>query len=249
MSNESSVPSLWHEPAPRQFDLRIPLWVKLALCAAATVLAILFLDQPLAVWARAHPIPNLAYGTGSGGDIARELMWFEQFGQGVCSVTVIAAVALLDRHAGRRRALAIAIGCVLTMLITHLLKDTIGRSRPYVAADDGSWIWGGPTMGFTRKSPWGSCPSAHTTAAFALASGLSWFYPRGRALFMGLALFTAAQRVLHTAHYLSDTITGVVIGVGVMRSALAAKLPGRLIALGPPWARRWWLEGEPAPRA
>jgi undecaprenyl-diphosphatase len=241
MRNQPPLPSLWHEPAPRQFDLRVPAWLKLLAFALAAALAVLFVDQPLAVWARAHPIPNLAYGKGGGGDIARELMWFEQFGQGVCSVMVITAVALLDKEAGRRRALAIGIGCLLTLLVTHLLKDTLGRSRPYVAAEDGSWIWGGPAMGFTKKSPWGSFPSAHTTAAFALASGLSWFYPRGRALFMGLALFTAIQRVLHTAHYLSDTIAGLAIGVTVTRSVLAARLPGRLIALGPPAVQQWWL--------
>jgi undecaprenyl-diphosphatase len=248
MSDEVSVPSLWHEPAPRQFDLHVPLWLKLAVFALATVLAILFLDQPIAVWARAHPLHNLADPKAPGGDIARELMWFEQFGQSVCTVTVVIAVALLDKQAGRRRALAIGLGCLFTLLMTHLLKDLIGRSRPFIAATDGSWVWGGPVMGFTKKSPWGSFPSAHTTAAFALASGLSWFYPRGRALFMGLALFTAAQRVLHTAHYLSDTIMGVVIGVGVMRSTLAAKVPGRLIALGPPAVQRWWL-GEPEVKA
>jgi len=238
--------------------------------AAATVVAILFFDQRVAVWSRAHPIPNLAWeapkaaaqvpttnaqtapghpstDTGTAlapvpktprkGDPGRELMFLEQFGQFACSVVVILAVAVLD-PAGRRRALAIAIGCLASLALTYLLKDLFGRSRPFVAAADGSWQWRGP---WQFSTAWTSFPSAHTPAAFALAAGLSWFYPRGRALFMTLAVITAAQRVLHTAHYLSDVIAGMGIGVFMARMTLRAKLAGRLIALAPEGARAWWL--------
>jgi membrane-associated phospholipid phosphatase len=212
--------------------------------AALTMIAIVWLDRPIALWADAHRqhIPDLAYGAvrAPGGDPGRELMFLEQYGQAVCSVVVIAAVAFLD-EAGRRRALALALGCLLTLALTHLLKDLCGRSRPFVFSDDGSWQFAGPAKGFTAGSKWGSFPSAHTTAAFALSTGLSWCYPRARAFFMTLALMTAALRVLHTAHYLSDTLAGLAIGVFVMRSTLAARLAGRLIALAPPAAQKWWL--------
>jgi membrane-associated phospholipid phosphatase len=226
----------------------------LLLVAAATIMAILFFDQRIALFARAHPIPDLSVavagdpqGRYRGGDAGRELMLLEQWGQGACSVAVVLAVALLD-PAGRRRALSLAIGCLLTLLATHLLKDLFGRSRPFVVGDDGHWKWGGPALGFTGGSRWGSFPSAHTSAAFALASGLSWFYPRGRALFLGLALITAAQRVLHTAHYVSDTIFGMAVGVFVTRWTLSAKLAGRLIAAAPRKIREWWLYTHPAPQ-
>ena len=97
-------------------------------------------------------------------------------------------------------------------------------------------------MGFHKGSAWGSFPSAHTTAAFALASSLAWFYPRGRALFMALAIITATQRVWHTAHYLSDVIAGLGSGVFMARWSLGAKLAGRLIAIGPPAVQKWWLK-------
>ena len=84
-------------------------------------------------------------------------------------------------------------------------------------------------------------PSAHTTAAFALASSLAWFYPRGRALFMTLATITSTQRVCHTAHYLSDVIAGLGIGVFIARTTLSQKRAGRLIALAPPAVRNWWM--------
>ncbi|MCL2645393.1 MAG: phosphatase PAP2 family protein [Phycisphaerales bacterium] len=192
------------------------------------IIALLWLDQPVAAWAiRANPIAqDGAWRLHS--DTLRELAMLEQWGQWVCSVLVILAVALLDRE-GRRRALAIAIGCLATVLITYLLKDFCGRSRPAVF-HDGSWQWGGPQMGFTTKgSAWGSFPSAHTTGAFALSVGLAWFYPRARILFITLAAITAVQRILHHAHFVSDVLAGIALAIFITRWTLQAKLADRLL--------------------
>jgi membrane-associated phospholipid phosphatase len=238
------LPALWHEPAPHHFDLAFPWWLKTLLVAAAAIAAIYFLDSTIARWAlTAQPInPGGAWHLRS--DITRELAMLEQWGQWTCSILVILAVALIDK-AGRRRALAIAIACLLTVLLTYLLKDLFGRSRPGTWHDAGvplgQWLWGGPARGFTGGSKWGSFPSAHTTGAFALAAALSWFYPKARALFMTLATITAAQRVLHAAHFLSDVIAAMGLAVLVTRSALQARLPGRYIAALPPAWRDWFL--------
>ena len=129
-------PALWHERAPRHFDLAVPWWIKGLLIVLGTIAAVAFFDQRVAAWARVpgHRIPDLAAARDpsgnsySGGDKGRELMFLEQWGQGTCSVVVIIAVGVLDKS-GRRRALAIAIGCILTFLVTHLLKDLAGRSN------------------------------------------------------------------------------------------------------------------------
>jgi membrane-associated phospholipid phosphatase len=241
------LPALWHEPAPPHFDLRLPWWFKSLIIIVATVLALFYLDQRVALWAFNHPIPDLMRtrpGGGTYGDSGRELMFLEQFGQFACSVVVILAVAFID-PAGRRRALAIAIGCLVTLAVTHLMKDLIGRSRPFTpdAAQSASGLWEfrGWWWGFHGGTRWGSFPSAHTTGAFALASGLAWFYPRGRCLFMVLATTTATLRVLHTAHYVSDVIAGMGIGVFVMRLTLNSKIAGRLIVLAPRRAQRFWF--------
>ena len=236
---QSPLPALWHEPAPRHFDAAVHWWIKALLVAAATIAAILWLDRPIAAWVlQARPIhENGDWHLRS--DILRELAMLEQWGQWVCSIIVISAVALIDR-AGRRRALAIAIGCLFTVLLTYLLKDLFGRRPP--VNGDGTWTWGGPAIGFTAGSKWGSFPSAHTTGAFALSVGLSWFYPKARALFMTLATITAVQRVLHGAHFLSDVIAGLGISVLVTRWTFQAKLAGRLIALMPLKIQNWCLK-------
>ena len=233
--------ALWREPAPVHFDSAIPWWVKLGVMLALLAGAFL-IDEPVARWAAAtEPLPT-------GGDKFRELMHLEQFGQWVSSVVVIAAVALLDR-AGRRKALALALACGITALASHLLKDVVGRGRPNLFFLPGyqphfEWArlgflgWG---EGFHEHYKFGSFPSAHTTGAFALATGLAWFYPRGRGLFLVLALGTAAQRVLHHEHFVSDTISGMILAVGIVRLVLGWNVPGRLIGAMPEGARKWWM--------
>ncbi|HUO10299.1 MAG TPA: phosphatase PAP2 family protein [Phycisphaerae bacterium] len=237
---EGQLPALWHEPAPRHFDQAVAWWFKAAVIVAAVLISIRWLDYPIAHRTLAtRPIPDLFDPQAKHNDIARELMLLEQWGQWVCSALVIMAVAMLDPR-GRRRALAIALGCLCTVLLTYVLKDVFGRSRPMVF-HDGTWQWGGPAMGFVKGAEWGSFPSAHTTGAFALSVGLSWFYPRARGLFMGLAVMTAVQRVLHSAHFLSDVIAGMGLSVLVTRWSLRAKLAGRFIARMPAGLREWML--------
>lgn len=243
----AELPQLWHEDAPRHFDLALPWWSKLLLVTLATAIAYFWLDFRIAHWAlTTHPIPDMADPLAPRwGDVGRELMLLEQWGQWVCSVVVIAAVALIDKK-GRRRALAIAIACLATVAISYLLKDLCGRSRPYVARSLhwtlGTWKWAGPAAGFHRGGAWQSFPSSHTTGAFALSVALSWFYPRARGLFIALATITAVQRILHSMHFVSDVLAGMGIAVLVTRATLHHKLPGRVIALMPPALRDWFLQ-------
>src|SRR4051812_39261805 len=98
-ATDSPLPALWREPAPRHFDSAIRLWIKLALVALITVVAILWIDQPLALFARNHPIPDIGRAAAAGKphtDAGRELMLLEQWGQPTCTVAVLFAVALLD---------------------------------------------------------------------------------------------------------------------------------------------------------
>lgn len=248
-------PALWHVPAPRQFDLLIPWWVKVLLMVLITIVAYNLWDQPVAAWAVAHreqirvgelTIQGKLYKTG--GDIRREIAMLEQFGQWVSSVVIVACVAFMDKQ-GRRKALAIGIGCLVTVLICYFMKDLIGRTRPGVfAGEPGSWILAGPAMGFTKGSAYGSFPSAHTTGAFALATGLSWFYPRGRAIFFGLAAFTAGMRVIVAMHYISDVTAGMLLAVLIPRLTLSANLAGRFLARLPASAREKFFGDWPEDR-
>jgi membrane-associated phospholipid phosphatase len=245
------APPLWSARAPTHFDSAIPWWIKLALMLALLAAAF-FVDEPLARWAFATDPLHLVWGSNPprpfSDDTLRELTSLEQFGQVVSSIALIAAVALIDK-AGKPKALALALACGITAAISHLLKDLIGRGRPAVFFQSGrirhvdwpnlgflGWGWG-----FQSHYAFGSFPSAHTTGAFALATGLAWFYPRARPLLMTLATLTAAQRILHHEHFLSDTLAGIILSVATVRLCLHANLAGKLIALMPPTIQKWWL--------
>lgn len=239
LADGSRLADLGMATPPRHFDSAWPCWVKYAVGLALLVGAGL-LDGRVAAWVQqAQPLKQVK------GDLVREFMFLEQFGQWTCSILAIAAVLLIDRL-GRRRALALGIACLVTALASYLLKDLAGRPRPMtellegMTAGDRAWQFGGPAMGFTHGSSWGSFPSAHTTGAFALACGLAWFYPRARGLFMMLAVITAVQRVLHNAHYVSDVVGGAMLAITVSRLTLGWNWAGKVIGALPGELGTWF---------
>jgi membrane-associated phospholipid phosphatase len=77
-----------------------------------------------------------------------------------------------------------------------------------------------------------TCPSGHAAAATALALALAALYPRGRLLFLALALCSACQRIEEGAHHPSDILAGAAVGclvitVCVYRGSIAALLDRR----------------------
>ena len=107
---------------------------------------------------------------------------------------------------------------VLGSGVTMLLKDILGRSRPYVsdATDPKDFKFGGGFGNGDRQS----FPSGHTTAAFAAASsltsevhrvypGLTWI--AGPLLYAG-ATTVGLARVHHNKHWASDVALGAAVG-------------------------------------
>lgn len=75
--------------------------------------------------------------------------------------------------------------------------------RLWVPLHHGSGLWDSGLQSF---------PSAHTATAVGLAVGLAWLWPRGRNGFLALAMLVACQRVVVSAHFLSDTLIGAAVG-------------------------------------
>jgi membrane-associated phospholipid phosphatase len=103
-------------------------------------------------------------------------------------------------------------------IVTGVLKDLVGRSRPYVSADTNphDFSFG---RGF-RGGKYQSFPSGHTTAAFAAASAVtsearrlwphhSWII--GPIMYGGATL-VGASRIYNNAHWASDVALGAAIG-------------------------------------
>jgi undecaprenyl-diphosphatase len=67
-----------------------------------------------------------------------------------------------------------------------------------------------------------SFPSGHTASAFAGATALSFFYPRGAPAFFVLAAAIAYSRLYVGVHFPLDVAGGIVIGVATALLLLAA---------------------------
>lgn len=109
-----------------------------------------------------------------------------------------------------------AVAIALTTLTTQPMRWGFGRARPNIAEGD-AYIF----HPFSNlKSEYNSMPSGHASAAFALAaafsSELKRTHPRAArfaspALY-GVAGVVGAARVYDNRHWLSDVVTGALIG-------------------------------------
>lgn len=91
--------------------------------------------------------------------------------------------------------------------VSHLLKLTTNRPRPYVAMPHLHTLIARPGSD--------SFPSSHATTAFAGAVVLSFLLPRLWPIFVGAAALVAYSRLYVGVHYPSDVLAGAVIGAAV----------------------------------
>ena len=185
--------------APLRFDGED--WLYTALALGATAAAYGF-DEDVRDEARAF----------RAGDWEAPLIVGQWYGSGAVSGAVgaglyIAGLAGDDDHT-RVTGRLVLQSLAYSGAITQLLKMLTGRARPETGADKSDFGF------FSVNDSRNSFPSGHTTIAFALSSTLSrrvGSVPFSILLY-GLATLTAAHRITHDRHWLSDTVLGAVIG-------------------------------------
>ncbi|MBL4807342.1 MAG: phosphatase PAP2 family protein [Rhodobacteraceae bacterium] len=124
----------------------------------------------------------------------------------------LAVSRLTDNPLGPRlwRSGLFAFICVAIVgLSGSLLKNMIGRARPYLYDTEGphSFI----PFGFDPSHA--AFPSGHTTTAFALTTVLVILFPRLAIPAFSLAALAGFSRMAVDAHYLGDVIGGATYGV------------------------------------
>jgi membrane-associated phospholipid phosphatase len=191
----------------------------LALGAAA-----LPLDLPVARWCFAQNCPEALH---------KWVSLCEVFGHGLGVCGIFLTMWVLDPSA--RRALPrLLIASLGVGLVANLGKLLVARTRPHgfsfegsVADTFGQWL---PLADL--GSALQGCPSSHMATAAGLAMGLAWLYPRGRWLFVLLAMSAGGQRIVAGDHFLSDVVWGGAVGVfcatGFFDGGLFARLFDRL---------------------
>jgi membrane-associated phospholipid phosphatase len=122
-------------------------------------------------------------------------------------------------------------------LFYSLAKWAVGRSRPLDNAVLNAHPFqihpfDGGLAGLFIPRPDQSFPSGHVSLAFATAAVMAIYYPRGRLFFFTIAGLVAVERILESAHYLSDVVAGS--GLGIMAAFCAVCLGRRyFVALHP----------------
>jgi membrane-associated phospholipid phosphatase len=119
------------------------------------------------------------------------------------------------RHPMRWRAgLFVFLGTLLSGS-NQLFKWIAGRTRPFRPMDGSNRLVPfelHPFPPFGTKNL--SFPSGHACLAFATAAALGILWPRFRWLFYSLATIVAIERFSENAHWFSDTVAAVGLGIG-----------------------------------
>ena len=113
----------------------------------------------------------------------------------------------------------------LSGLFVNVVKVLFGRARPRLLDQVGAYYFDPITFGYLNAS----FPSGHSTTVGAITGILLIWYPRWSLLIIELGLFFAATRVAAQAHYPSDMVTGLLIGM-FFSIALARWLAKRGVA-------------------
>ena len=131
-------------------------------------------------------------------------LFFNYTGGGIVGSAVIPVLIVLLLLAFRRPwgALFFASASILSVVLVQVLKHTVGRARPteiLVNADAGSF------------------PSGHTANAATMVVVLAILFPRVWVWFLGIAwaLLMAVSRTYLGAHWMSDTVGGMLLGAAV----------------------------------
>ncbi len=167
--------------------------------------------------------------------------------------SLVALVCLLDP--GRRCNLVyLFVALLITGASTQVLKNLTGRLRPelaynlsrrefqkleeYVIKNPGTPVRArtGDQWVFLKKGrPLGkdwfaSFPSGHAGAAFVIAAFLVVLYPRGRVVWLVIALGCALARARFRRHFHDDVLFGAGMGTAISAWVFTMKWPAALAA-------------------
>ncbi len=156
------------------------------------------------------------------GDLRRVIKLSEIFAHGFGVALIVAAIWLLATE--KRKYLPRLIACVAFPPITaHLVKLVVVRKRPteyldhwlqphYPASTAETWEGVLAGSGLNVQYATQAFPSAHAALVCGLAIGLAFIYPKGRSLFVFVAILACIQRITFLAHWTSDVFVGASLG-------------------------------------
>jgi membrane-associated phospholipid phosphatase len=107
------------------------------------------------------------------------------------------------------RILFIFFAVLLPVLAGEVIKDIVGRGRPFVGGHANAFNF----SHFAGTEAYASFPSGHAITAFALAFAVSAVWPHLRLAMFVYAVLIALSRLVLLAHHPSDVVAGALVGV------------------------------------
>ena len=131
---------------------------------------------------------------------------FNFLGGGITAIAVVPVLVIAGLVLWRRRwaALYFALAALSSVIVVQSLKAMIGRPRP-------------PEIDMLVHPDFGSFPSGHSANAALLATTLGIIFARAWVWAVG-GVYTAGMMLSRTyvgAHWISDTIGGMLVGAGI----------------------------------
>jgi undecaprenyl-diphosphatase len=193
-----------------------PDTAKLLLGAAVTIAVVIATMFMLDAWSvrQARGLPGaLLTAAGRFTDLGKSGYFLWPLGMLMLVLAALYSPAMPRFWRGILAAWAVRIGFVfvaigLPSLFDTIVKNMIGRARPFVVAGPDVWAY----EPFTWHPRYASFPSGHATTAFAALVAIGAIFPQARALLWIYAVLIALSRVVITAHHPSDVIGGAIVG-------------------------------------
>ena len=202
--------------APRRPPVAWPDTAKLLLGAALVVAVVIAAMFMLDAWSvrQARGLPAaLLTAAGRFTDLGKSGYFLWPLGILMLMLAALYSPAMPRFWRGILAAWSVRIGFVFTAialpsLFDTIIKNMIGRARPFVVAGPDVWAYE-PFMWHPRYA---SFPSGHATTAFAALVAIGAIFPQARALMWIYAVLIALSRVVITAHHPSDVIGAAIVG-------------------------------------
>ncbi|MDO4936441.1 MAG: phosphatase PAP2 family protein [Sutterellaceae bacterium] len=169
--------------------------------------SVVFVDWELAI------LESIRLATDS--DVFRHLMVAVSTIGNAGAVWIALAVVLMVFQKTRLAGLTVSVSLLLSLIFCNLtLKPAVERLRPCDISDQVDQIIACPSDF--------SFPSGHTSAAFAAAVAVMFFFPKYGSLALVLAAVMAFSRLFLFVHFPSDVLFGLVLGSTCALTAFGA---------------------------